>query len=333
MSQTQNGVTIMWNNDRQKHEVVMAITTREELRERLLKLDRDDLPGLLNIAGEVDPDSEISQYQIVIHGNNYHGSIDAAYAHVLLSFQKQIDSLCGTVRKRGGTFVKFEVRDNCTTLLSESLRKAFEKALGGMVNKMTPKTIAVLAVLGIIAYGGYCTVDLFLNHQIELEKIATSNALNKELATATKEMSACQNEVAKYLAKTAAAGMEIRNETLRRSPLGEVEDVSINGRIYDHEEIAEFQAPASPRVTTMMVSEEFVIQELRIPDRGQVKIIVKMARNPQYGEFSLTASSGGRQGTMTPDELRDLSCDAIKNKGRKLKLQAEITFRNCHEIN
>lgn len=193
---------------------------------------------------------------------------------------------------------------------------------------MTPKTIAVLAVLGIIAYGGYGTVDLFLNHQIELEKIAASNALNKELVTTAKEMIACQNDVAKYLAKTAAAGMEVRNETLRRSPLGEVEDVSINGRIYDREEIAEFQTPASPRVTTMMVSEEFVIQELRIPDKGQVKITVKMARNPQYGEFSLTASSGDKQGTMTPDELKDLACDAIKNKGRKLKLQAEITFKD-----
>ena len=49
-----------------------------------------------------------------------------------------------------------------------------------MVNKMTPKTITVLAVLGIIAYGGYRTFELYLNHKLELEKIAASNAQNKE---------------------------------------------------------------------------------------------------------------------------------------------------------
>ena len=306
----------------------MVITTRNELRERLGKLDRDDLAGLFEVAGDIDLNSEISRYQIVIHGSSYHGSIDAAYAHVLISFQKQIDSLCGGGRKRSGAFVKFEVRDNCTTLSSESLQKAFEKALGGMVRKMTPKTIGILVALAILAYCGYSTFDSYMDHQVELAKVAVSVPQNNALATALQEVSANLSEVSKYLGKALVAGIEVRNETLRRSPLAEIEDVSINGKTYDRNEIAEFQSPASPSVTTMVVSEEFVIQELRIPDKGQVKITVKMARNPQYGEFSLSASSGGKQGTMTPDELKDLACDAIKNKERKLKLQAEITFKD-----
>lgn len=103
----------------------MVITTRNELRERLGKLDRDDLAGLFEVAGDIDLNSEISRYQIVIHGSSYHGSIDAAYAHVLISFQKQIDSLCGG----GGSAAAHSSSSRCGTTARRFLARACKRPL------------------------------------------------------------------------------------------------------------------------------------------------------------------------------------------------------------
>ena len=334
----------------------------QEINNFLLQ-NQDNDPRLIlkELLYKFDTESlELRRYQFRVSGEKYNASINAAYAQSIIDFQKSFNEIINAFykgvnkSKRESPEIYFTIEKGSLLSRSEDLFELLLNLGKSVFPKMTDKQITGIVILAIICFSTYKGAELYLNYEKSSLEIETQNKTvlqiqDAELQDKKDERNAMvqfqnvmledkkderdfvldlmSNKKAKTSINIAAKeGTQLRQKIIDVTPPNGVDSIEINGELLNKNEVYNLQSHKDNSHTgEFVVTEDFKIIHVSIPDTKKVKLEVKRVNASKDPSFTLCGNAD-KKGALTQDEIGYI-CDAIKDNGQIITLQAKLFVR------
>ena len=316
----------------------------QEINNFLLQ-NQDNDPRLIlkELLYKFDTESlELRRYQFRVSGEKYNASINAAYAQSIIDFQKSFNEIINAFykgvnkSKRESPEIYFTIEKGSLLSRSEDLFELLLNLGKSVFPKMTDKQITGIVILAIICFSTYKGAELYLNYEKSSLEIETQNKTVLQIQDAELQdkkderdfvLDLMSNKKAKTSINIAAKeGTQLRQKIIDVTPPNGVDSIEINGELLNKNEVYNLQSHKDNSHTgEFVVTEDFKIIHVSIPDTKKVKLEVKRVNASKDPSFTLCGNAD-KKGALTQDEIGYI-CDAIKDNGQIITLQAKLFVR------
>lgn len=320
----------------------------KELNSAILELkNKDDISQQLELLSKIDLSStKFSEYKVHVVGKNYNATINASFANAVIDFQKNIDTLCKSVKKNykpSSNQLQFKIENGSTIFDVVNLVPVINNNFVEIVKTMTPEQITLYLFMTFAFVGGTKVICNFIGNIFEYCKsknqIKSENELRQNLVNLTSDsqklvkdiISISSNQkVLTTLKKTEEASKNIRNSFLKNAPVNDVDSIEINEDVYGRSDILASQQPDGFIESTYQITEDFIIESLKLNQAKTYRMTVRFSSNDKpANSFELIGKSGDldSKSYLDSNDMKNI-CEAISKNHKKIKMTAIIKFRN-----
>lgn len=298
--------------------------------------NKDPLATIEELLVRFDTESyDLRHYQLIVSGERYNASINAAFAQSIIDFQKSfneiVNSLYKNVKKnqRENIEVYFTFKNGSSLINSDDIFNLIYKLCETVFNKMNSQHIMYIAAFIILCFSSYKLAELYFKYR--------SNLIDKQIKKAEHDamlqdkqdernflLQLLANKKVKATIETAGKeGISLRQKIIDASPKSGIDSIEINGEVLHKDEIYNLQTHKEETpCAEFIVTEKFKIINFSIPDNKKVRLEVRRQNAPKAPAFTLYGKAD-EKGALTAEEIGYI-CDAIKENKQIIELQAKL---------
>lgn len=324
------------------------ISNWKELNSAILELkNKDDISQQLELLSKIDLSStKFSEYKVHVVGKNCNATINASFANAVIDFQKNIDTLCKSVKKNykpSDNQLQFKIENGSTIFDVINLSEVINNNFVELVKTMTPEQITLYLFMFFAFVGGTKIVGTFIGSIFDYFKSKNQIKSENELRQSLINLSANSQDLVKdiiaissnqkvlsTLKKTEEISKNIKSAFLKNAPINDIDSIEINEDVYGRSDILASQQPESYIESTYQITEDFIIDSLKLNQAKIYKMTVRFSSNNKpTNSFELIGKTGDLdlKSYLDSNDMKNI-CEAISKNHKKIKMTAIIKFRN-----